>query len=909
MEMLKTRLFKPPVQEGYLIRTRLLDKLMKNQYKPVTLVVAPAGYGKSVAVSQWLDIIKTNYSWISLNKDGNELKEFLRLLCTSLLPYLSKDDDIFEILTEAPELPNLDHITKQIVNSLAAIQDEHILVLDDYHLIENPDVHKLMQILVSNIKQKHIITFISRFDPPLKWNKLKSYDLVNEIRTIDLQFSLEEISELSTRVFSNPLDRDITSIILKSTEGWIVPTRLILKNIAENNLNPKILEDKAVVKLEQTFVFLEDTLKQEDREIQKSLMIASLFNRFSISLLSEIFIKEYPGKNQESELFKNKMKKFISQSTFIISIDNNKNWFRFHDLIRDFLNKRIYSGFSQDKINSVLITGSKFFENNQSFEEAIQLAVKGGNIPFAIAIIERNRGKFINNQQFDVLERWLKFIPQGMAEKNPSLLVTRAILFERNRNIERMVNDLENAYALLSQQNEQDENSRHQWGEFYAIKCITDFFKGNINEALTDAIKAMDLLSSGHYYLYYFAMAHRVFALNSLGKRNEAFDLLVRNKRSLELAPDNYMVENHVITTMLLMINGKLKEMKYEAALARNMARRLSKKASFVMANYYLAVSYYFQNEIEEALTFINDAIEIRFLARPTWIILCYYLKAACMHALGKLPEYKSCLTNMNEFVLNYSVPFYKNISALVQIELALLKGNVPLTLEKYVNINFKVGEIIHFHYKPFLTEVKLLIARGDRQSLKQADDLLKQYEKNANLSNNRMSLLQINCLNILLLEKQNKTEEAIELLRLSLAETKDDGLIRLYIDSGSVMKKLFYQLPNKDKKDANTREILKIFNISESINKFSDILDSEYENNLDDNDEFYKLKITIRDVRLLNLLNEDLRNKEIADLLNITTDSVKKSLYRLYKKLDVNRRADALKKAHELNLVQMHHN
>ena len=396
MNLIKTKLFKPPVQDGYLIRSGLLNKLIKNQYKPVTLVVAPAGYGKSVAVSQWLDISKTKYSWISLDEDCNELIVFLKLLCTSILPYLNENDDICEILTEAPELPDLDQIAKQIVNSLAGIQDDHILVLDDYHLIDNPDIHKLMQILAENFKQKHIITFISRFDPPVKWNKLKSYDLVNEIRTIDLQFSLEEISELSTRVFSNPLDRDITSIILKSTEGWIVPTRLILKSIAENRLNPQTLKDKDADKLEQTFVFLEDTIRQEDGEIQKSLMIASLFQRFNISLLTEIFDKENPGEKQESELFKNKMEKFISQSTFIISLDNNKNWYRFHDLIRDFLIKRIYSVFSPDKINNALITGSKFFEENQSFDEAIQLCVKAGNISLAIAVIEKNRLKFLN---------------------------------------------------------------------------------------------------------------------------------------------------------------------------------------------------------------------------------------------------------------------------------------------------------------------------------------------------------------------------------------------------------------------------------------------------------------------------------------------------------------------------------
>ena len=870
MTVIKTRLFKPPVKDGYLIRSQLLEKFIKNQYKPVILVIAPAGYGKSVVVSQWLDKIKTNYSWISLDKDCNELNQFLKLFCTAIIPYINKDDDLWEFLIETQQLPNLESIANHIVNSINDIQDEHILVLDDYHHIDNPDVHFLMQKLVDNISQKKIITFISRFDLPLNLRKLKSYDQVNEIRIVDLKFSLEEIRKLSSSVFLNPLYGDIPSIILKSTDGWIVPTRLILKNIAQNKLNPKTLKNKIGDKLEQTYGFLEYTLSQSDVEVQESMMIVSLFKRFSVSLLSEIIIILYPEKKQESELYKNKINQFIAQSLFIIPLDNNKTWYRFHDLIRDFLNKRIYSNFSPDKINIILITGTEFFEKEQYFEEAILLGIKGGNIPLSISIVEKNRSNFINQQQFDVLESWINLFPSDVTENYPVLLLTRAIVSERKREYINMTLDLERAKTLMPQLNEQKETSRVQWGEYYSIKSSIDFLEGHFDIALTNAEKAMQLLNHESTYFYYFTMSFRVFALNALGKTAEAFDLLVQDKNKHKANHEYIHIENSFINTMLLMINGHLNQYNHEAKLVHNIAFEKSYKALYVMAS--------------------------------------YYLKAKCLYANNDLKGYRKCKIEMDEFVQKFNEPNYLNLLAMIQVELALLEGDAQKRLVKFKNLDFKIKDITHLYFKPFLTEVKILLSKDEKQYIDQAETLIKQYSEKARLTYNRILILQVNCLNILLLIKQNNTEKALEHLRKSLSDTKEDGLIRLYTDCGYDMKKLFDQLTTHEKNDVYANKILQSFVHAPWNERFTNEINSSKKRELLlNNDEPYKVNISIREIKLITLLNKELHNKEIADLLNITTDSVKKSLYRLYKKLNVNNRSEAVKKATDMNLLKVH--
>ena len=471
-----------------------------------------------------------------------------------------------------------------------------------------------------------------------------------------------------------------------------------------------------------------------------------------------------------------------------------------------------------------------------------------------------------------------------------------------------MTLDLERAKTLMPQLNEQKETSRVQWGEYYSIKSSIDFLEGHFDIALTNAEKAMQLLNHESTYFYYFTMSFRVFALNALGKTAEAFDLLVQDKNKHKANHEYIHIENSFINTMLLMINGHLNQYNHEAKLVHNIAFEKSYKALYVMASYYLTLSSYMQNNLEEALTYVNKALNIKFYARPNWIIDCYYLKAKCLYANNDLKGYRKCKIEMDEFVQKFNEPNYLNRLAMIQAELTLLEGDAQKRLVKFKNLDFKIKDITHLYFKPFLTEVKILLSKDEKQYIDQAETLIKQYSEKARLTYNRILFLQVNCLNILLLIKQYNTEKALEHLRKSLSDTKEDGLIRLYTDCGYDMKRLFDQLTTHEKNDVYANKILQSFVHAPWNEKFTNEINSSKKRELLlNNDEPYKVNISIREIKLITLLNKELHNKEIADLLNITTDSVKKSLYRLYKKLNVNNRSEAVKKATDMNLLKVH--
>lgn len=402
-------------------------------------------------------------------------------------------------------------------------------------------------------------------------------------------------------------------------------------------------------------------------------------------------------------------------------------------------------------------------------------------------------------------------------------------------------------------------------------------------------------------------MLYRVFSLNHLGKSGEAMDLLIQDKIIFTSHHKNIPVENHLIHTIHFMLNGKLNHYGYDAKLARDIAKEESHKTIFVLASYYMALSSYIKNDFEEALSYINEVIEIKYSARPYWTMVCYHLKASCLLALKDLEEYQICIVDLTEYVKKFNVPYYKNLLAIMKMEFNLQMEDFKIIPERIISLDFRLSDMVHVYFKPFLTEVKFLLATNIKPNIEQAEILLIQYREKARLTYNRILLLQVNCLHILLLIKQNNSEKALKLLRELLTETKGDGFIRLYTDCGFEMKKLFDLLSNQEKNDVYANQILQSFNLTYWNERFiNEIISNNLEPLHLNKSNTNNIKITIREIKLLNLLNLELHNKEIADIINISTDSVKKSLYRLYKKLNVNSRSEALNKATDLNLLRI---
>ncbi|MGB5662043.1 hypothetical protein, partial [Eudoraea sp.] len=226
--MLLTKLHRPPVTKEHVYRDHLIDLLNKNMYKPLTLVSAGAGYGKSMLISSWLEKSKIPYAWVSLSDEDNEIRDFIRCISTSVNNRFPKALVHLNDYVEAAELPPMNKIAESLINGLDEIDKEFVVVLDDYHLIQNMQINELINQLLQFPPQLMHLVIICRSDPFLNLSSLRAHSRINEIRAAELCFNESEILRLLNNIFHIESSGAISHKLMQQTEGWITGLRLLL---------------------------------------------------------------------------------------------------------------------------------------------------------------------------------------------------------------------------------------------------------------------------------------------------------------------------------------------------------------------------------------------------------------------------------------------------------------------------------------------------------------------------------------------------------------------------------------------------------------------------------------------------------------------------------------------------------
>ena len=372
--ILSTKLHRPPVTSKYILRSQIINQLENNVDKPFSLISAPAGYGKSVTVSQWLEKSEYLHTWISLGAEHNDLQIFILYIQAAIEKILPGSLKETENLIKGSELPSLKAIANTLINEIDKIQQNFILVLDDYHLIKEKNIHQIINELLS-FPQEHIhINIITRRDPQLNINSLRLQNRMTEIRMKDLCLSEEEIDELFKKLISVNLKPATIHTLHEKTEGWIVGLVLASHTISEAENADEILKN-----LNGDFHFvseflISELLSKQTPELQRQLLLSSILNRFCSELLDELFLfKE--GKSAKTYLG-NQFIQILNQSNlFIVPLDNEKKWLRYHHLFQELLQNQLKQKFNPEKVHSYyLLTAIRFHEKNH-LEEVVHKSI------------------------------------------------------------------------------------------------------------------------------------------------------------------------------------------------------------------------------------------------------------------------------------------------------------------------------------------------------------------------------------------------------------------------------------------------------------------------------------------------------------------------------------------------------
>ena len=423
--ILSTKLHRPPVDRSHVHRPHLLEQLDQRRSRPLTLVSAPAGYGKSVLIHSWLESCDITSAWVSLDKDDNDLRTFTTYFVAAVKTLFSGACRNTQALLNASELPPIAILVANLLNELDLIEQSFIIVLDDFHLIEDESVLDLITKLLHHPPRTMHLVLIGRQDPALPISTLRAQSFVTEIRTQDLRFNELETATFLKRALETQVDLATATALQEKTEGWVTGLRLAALSMRHRgSLDPKLLEPQVDSQYVMEYLFTE-VLSQQPPEISQYLLGTAILDRFCGPLCEAVCV---PG--AEPFTCETGGWEFIvwlkKENMFLISLDTENRWFRFHHLFQKLLVNQLNRHFSSEDINALHARASAWFAENGLIEEAIRHALDAGDEISAAQLVEKNRQAILDDDTWYVLERWLSMFPDTVIQQRPELLLARA---------------------------------------------------------------------------------------------------------------------------------------------------------------------------------------------------------------------------------------------------------------------------------------------------------------------------------------------------------------------------------------------------------------------------------------------------------------------------------------------------
>ncbi|AWI03608.1 hypothetical protein B9W14_03620 [Clostridium drakei] len=837
--LLKTKYSIPVINKHLLTRNTISHKLEESLSHKLTIITAPAGYGKTTAVLKWLEGISLPSAWFSIDEGDNDPFVFWHYFCAALSSVSNDIGEATEYIFESKELFKANTHLSIMIDSLSDIPSDFLLVLDDFHLITNPDIIDVLSYFITYLPSNMHIAMISRTDPPLKLAKLGLKEELVRIQAKELRFETEEICKYyETRGYF--LQKEDIHKIECYTEGWAAALVAVALSLKDKGNIHNIISHFGSSNLYIENYIVEDVYDTWSREEQDFMEKISILDKLCGPLCEEI--TGYDGNCLVKELY--------LQNSFLISLDYEGIWFRYHPLFLDFLRKKLLKR-DAASIQALHLKAGEWFKAQGFFNEAIDHFLKGFHYKIALPLIEKNSQKSVRKGEYSKVISWIERLPEKYIENSLMILLVKSTYLVEKDDFNKAWKCIERIGLLLNKEN---STSKDFNTIYFLVKSNFFIRQGNVEKILQPIIEAAacgisDIMSTEYMDLNLFDVS--IFRapyhpLIKILKRNFAeYDSLVSNYRTLINTNPGYAP---LIKGEFHYESGKLNEALPELFASIDEAINACCAGALVPAMVTIAKIKRAQGDIQGALKIIEECqgkvLEFR---KPHWN---YMLKAFKVQLYIDLDDTTSIDKWMNENRLNV----YQDIIKIHEYELIVL-SRVLIYKHRYNDATFLLNRLLQF-------------AIGQRKN---------------------HSIVEIrNLLAIAALKNLNE-EIAEKHFEDALSIGLKEGYVRSFVDEFTPMIALLEMYISKNKKISNlkvyakdllaqTKEAVKHFIIPTSSNILQSLL-------------------TPMEKKVLQLIINAYTNKEIAEKLRITLRTVKAHIGNIYAKLEVKNRIQCIKK------------
>lgn len=890
--VLLTKFHIPTPAKNLVHRSVLFNKLNEGLRSKLILVSAPAGYGKTTLLSDWAIQNKITTAWYSINSRDNDPIEFLSFLIHSIQTTLPSIGESSIELLKSSQGASKDYAIELLINDLLQLKTNILLVLDDFHLIETKEIFDTISFLINNIPEQFHIAISTRSDPPLKLARLRSRNELVEIRANDLSFSVQDISNFLNKKLKLGLSNDGVELLKKKTEGWIAGIQLTAISMQGRENNSEYLKE---LKGDNRYIMdylIEEVLNIQPEEVKEFLLKTSVLEMFSGSLCDAVL------QRSGSQLVLESLEK---RNMFIIPLDDERNWFRYHHLFADLLKHRLRIS-TDISIPEIHNQACLWFEKSEMFIYAIEHALEYGNLNKAMELLDVIIEGLWENGQYATIFKFGKVFPEDTICLNKRVGVYYSwtlITYGRSSDAEKLLNQIER--GLQESPDYETDYDKDLLGKVYITYNLLYSLSGNTQEAFKYSELALEKLSDTSptwNYWAYIAHGEALLCRFDLQKSSELFTHAV----NISVQADNIYLT--IISTIELAYNLKL-EGKYKDSYktCNDLLKKVdtltsdSKSGIDTICSMFHSIIGFILIELnnnDEGLKHAERGYELSKKAHSiSFLGYCALLYA---NTLFKIGEIDRAIQIIQEIEANKRMTqLIRGIAYSVKIKLHIFNGDLDKA-SGLLNNSIIRQDIINEYESIFfkISEARLLIAQfKTKEALAIIDDQIPTLK----LRNALELLIEAELMKAKAYYYQNEKGKAISSVIAAILLAQEEGFIRSFLTEGEEIETLINELLIERKtKTSDSLELL-------SPN-YLDKLKSAYESDKNKKHTYHDILLSNRELDTLQLLAENLSNQETADKLYISLNTVKTHVKNILFKLEVDNRANAVAKAKELKII-----
>jgi LuxR family maltose regulon positive regulatory protein len=418
--ILATKLYIPPPQPRVVLHPRLIERLNEGLHRKLTLISAPAGFGKTTLLSECLAGCERPSAWLSLDEGDNDPTRFVAYLVAALQTIAADIGEGVLGVLQSPQPPPTELVLTNLLNEIATVPDDFVLVLDDYHAIDAKPVDDALAFLIEHLPPRMHLLIATREDPQLPLARLRARGQLSELRAADLRFTASEAAEFLKGVMSLKLSEEDIAALETRTEGWIAGLQLATISMQGHQDATSFIKSFTGSHHFVLAYLVEEVLQQQSESVQTFLLRTSILDHLCGSLCDAVLLDPSASGQETLEYLEH-------ANLFLIPLDNERRWYRYHHLFADLLRQRLHQGSASSTggavgdVTELHTRASVWYEDNGLEIEAFHHAAAANDVERAERLIEGEGVPLHFRGAGAPVLNWLESLPAAVLNARPSL--------------------------------------------------------------------------------------------------------------------------------------------------------------------------------------------------------------------------------------------------------------------------------------------------------------------------------------------------------------------------------------------------------------------------------------------------------------------------------------------------------